>query len=328
MQYKNLVRTDLSVSPICLGTVNYGSMLSEADSKRQLSQFLDMGGNFVDSAHIYGDWEPGLTGRSERTIGHWFKETGNRDKIILATKGAHPDWGFMEIPRVKPSDIMKDLEESLRFLHTDHIDLYFLHRDDANVPVEDIIDCLDDACIQGKIRYYGCSNWSLERICAAETYARAKGSKGFVVDQLMWSLADINFYNLADKTFILMDGDTHAHHAENGMNVMAYMSIAKAYFTRKQAKEILPESVSSVYDNESNDAIYREGLDFLKGSDYSFMDLSLMYLMSETKFPTVPIASFDTPEQLEMGLSCWDKPYPVEMLQTFRTLKRFVYRTR
>lgn len=325
MEYKRLNKTDLSVSPICLGTVNYGSALSIKDSKWQLSQFLDKGGNFIDSAHIYGDWEPGLTGRSERAIGAWFKESGNRDKVIIATKGAHPDWGFMDIPRVKPTDIMADLEESLFFLNTEYIDLYFLHRDDPKVPVEEIIDCLDGACSQGKIRYYGCSNWSLERILAAEKYAESKGSNGFVVNQLMWSLADINFYNLPDKTFVLMDKETYQHHSLKGMNVMAYMSIAKAYFSRRQDKEELPESVTSVYDNKSNDAIFREGLKFLEDSSYNFMDLSLMYLMAQENIKTIPIASFDTPEQLEIGLSSWNKTYPKELLSKLGDLKQFVY---
>lgn len=326
MVQKKLKKTELLVSPICLGTVNYGSSLSVEDSKRQLSQFVDKGGNFIDSAHIYGDWEPGETGRSERAIGAWFKESGSRDKVILATKGAHPKWESMEIPRVKPVDIVKDLEESLSYLNTDYIDLYFLHRDDPQVPVENIIDCLDEACTQGKIRYYGCSNWTLERIKEAEKYANAKGSKGFVVNQLMWSLADINFYNLPDKSFILMDEETYSHHSTKDMNVMAYMSIAKAYFTLRQSGEKLSEYNTLVYSNESNDAIYEEGIKFIKGSNYNFMDLSLMYLMAEENIQTIPIASFDTPEQLEIGLSVWDKQYPLEILDTLGSMKKFVYR--
>lgn len=326
MEYKRLNKTELLVSPICLGTVNYGSALPIKDSKLQLSQFLDKGGNFIDSAHIYGDWEPGLTGRSERVIGDWFKESKSRDKVVLATKGAHPKWGFMEIPRVKPADIMVDLEESLSFLNTDYIDLYFLHRDDPDVPVGEILDCLEEACSQGKIRYYGCSNWRLDRIKEAEKYATRKGIKGFVVNQLMWSLADINFFNLPDKSFILMDKDTYQHHSSSGMNVMAYMSIAKAYFTRRQDGEELPESVTSVYDNKSNDEIFREGVKFLEGSGYNFMDLSLMYLMAEENINTIPIASFDTSQQLELGLSPWNKAYPKEILRKLGDLKQFVYR--
>lgn len=325
MEYKRLNNTDLKVSPICLGTVNYDSALSKADSKKQLSQFIDLGGNFIDTAHIYGDWEPGVLCRSEKTIGEWIKETGQRDKVILATKGAHPDWEKMNVPRVWPEDIEKDLNESLGFLNTDYIDLYFLHRDDPNVPVADIIDYLDRAVSEGKIRYYGCSNWKLSRIKDAAAYAKGKGSKGFVVNQLMWSLADVNFHNLPDKTFVLMDRETHDYHRETGLNAMAYMSIAKAYFTRKFSGENLPESVTSVYDSESNSKIYKTAIEAVKNGEYSYVNLSLMYIMAEKGFPSIPIASFDTPEQMIVGLETWDKPVPKQLMENLGKLKKFVY---
>lgn len=327
MQYKKLNGTDLQVSPICLGTVNYDSqVLSRDASKRQLSQFVEMGGNFVDTAHVYGVWEPGARSRSELTIGEWIRETGKRDALVLATKGAHPAWGKMDVPRVRPADIAADLEESLRHLRTDRVDVYFLHRDDPKVPVEDIVDCLDDACSQGKIRYYGCSNWTLPRIKEAAAYAKAKGSAGFVVNQLMLSLADINFFNLPDKTFVLMDEETADYQGATGMNAMAYMSIAKGYFARRYMGEALPASVTSVYGNESNDKIYEIARAVVEGGGYTFMDLSFMCLMAEKRFPTIPIASFDTPEQLELGLSCWDKPMPMELIASLMRLKKYVYR--
>lgn len=325
MEYIKFNKTDLKISPLCLGTVNYDTLLSKEDSKRQLSQFVDMGGNFIDSAHIYGDWEPPVLCRSEKTIGEWIKETGKRDQLVISTKGSHPDWGHMDISRVWPKDIRKDLDESLIYLNTNYIDLYFLHRDDPNVPVSQIIDCLDDVVKAGKIRYYGCSNWGLPRIKEAQAYAKEKGSPGFVCNQLMWSLADINFNNLPDKTFILMDKETHDYHSSSGMNVMAYMSIAKAYFTRRLKGEQLPESVTSVYENNSNDQIFGAGRKMVEQGDYSFIDLSFMYIMGETGFPSVPIASFDTPEQLKLGIQSLEKKKPTKLLNDMGNYKKFVY---
>ncbi len=318
--------TDLSVTPICLGTVNYDADLPKAEAKRQLSQYVDRGGNFIDSAHIYGDWVPGVLCRSERTIGEWIKETGSRDKLVISTKGTHPDWDRMDIPRVRPVNIEKDLHESLEYLNTDYIDLYFLHRDDPNVPVSEIIDYLDSAQKQGKIRYYGCSNWSQARIREAAEYAKQTGRQGFVANQLMWSLADVNFYNLPDKTFILMDQETHDYHAETGMNVMAYMSIAKGYFERRYAGEKLPSSVTEVYNSPTNDQIYERCLDMVKNGEYSFMDLSFMYIMGETAFLSVPIASFDNEAQLETGLAAWNKPLPAALLSELGAIKKYIYR--
>lgn len=318
--------TDLCVSPICLGTVNYDAGLTKAESKNQLSQFVDMGGNFIDTAHVYGDWVPGVLCRSERTIGEWIKETGNRHKIVISTKGAHPDWTQMDVPRVTPKDIVKDLNESLTCLNTDYIDLYFLHRDDPAVPVSDILDCLDSAQRQGKIRHYGCSNWSLRRVREAAAYAGQKGIQGFISNQLMWSLADINFDHLPDKTFILMDRDTHDYHARTGMNAMAYMSIAKGYFARRYNGEDLPESVTSVYGSTTNDNIYEMIAGLAAQSGYTCMDLSFMYIMAEEAFPSVPIASFDNPAQMEEGLASWDKPMPRDLIRELAAIKRFVYR--
>lgn len=316
--------TDLKVSPICLGTVNYGSTMSEKEGMYQLSQYLDMGGNFIDTAHVYGDWAEGKKSPSEKAIGQWFKETGNRDKIILSTKGAHPCWTAMDIPRVHSEDIDKDLNESLKFLNTDYIDLYFLHRDDPRVPVSEIIDTLDADVDSGKIRYYGCSNWSLPRIKEAAGYARRKGSRGFVCNQLLISLADANFYGMADKTLVCMDNETHAYMAKTGMNAMAFMSIAKGYFTRRRNGENLPRSVTDVYENKINDLIYDIGCAIEAKGELSLMDLSLMFVMSDSDIPTIPIASFDNTDQLVTGLSCWDKEIPQNLMDAFRSMKQYV----
>lgn len=325
MKYLKFNNTELTVSPVCLGTVNYGTDMSEQDAKAQISRFVDAGGNFIDTAHIYGDWGSGPKCISERVIGKWIKESGKRDQIVLATKGAHPDWGHMDIPRVNRKCIEKDINESLEYLNTDYIDLYFLHRDDPNTPVAEIMECLDDARKAGKIRYYGCSNWALPRIREAQSYCKEHGLLGFSCDQLMWSLADINFYNLPDKTFILMNEETRAHHAENGMNVMAYMSIAKGYFARRAAQEELPASVKDVYSNPSNDAIFELAKTVVAQGIYSHMDLAYMYIMAEKLFPSVPIASFDNMAHLDECLRCLDKPIPEEIIERLAKLKKFVY---
>lgn len=325
MQYIKFNNTELSVSPVCLGTVNYGTALSAADSKAQISRFLDAGGNFMDTAHIYGDWGDGPLCISERTIGEWIHENGHRGDFILATKGAHPDWGHMDIPRVNKKCIEKDISESLEYLHTDVIDLYFLHRDDPNTPVCEIMDCLDAARKAGKLRYYGCSNWKLSRIKEAQAYAKANGLQGFTCNQLMWSLADVNFFNLPDKTFVLMDEQTHAYHAESGLNVMAYMSIAKGYFARRAAGEKLPASVTEVYDSSSNDAIFDLAKSVAAEGAYNYMDLSYMYIMAEKSFPAVPIASFDNMGHLQDCLDCLKKPTPDDVIAKFAQMKRYVY---
>ena len=200
-----LTHTDLSVSPICLGTVQYGTRLSEQESIAQLDRYTGAGGNFIDTALVYGVWGPEGRPTSEPIIGKFLARSGKRNQLILSTKGAHPPFNAMSHSRMHPDLIAADLEQSLRHLGTDFIDLYFLHRDDPSVPVAEILGCLNELRRAGKIRYFGCSNWTLARIKQAELWAAGQGSAGFVCNQLLWSLAKINFSHFPDKTCVAMD---------------------------------------------------------------------------------------------------------------------------
>ena len=220
MNYRQLTGTDLLVSNLCLGTVQFGSAVEEKDCFEQLNEFTDSGGNFLDTAHV------------------------------IATKGAHPRLDSMEVPRVNREAIMTDLEESLKCLETDAIDLYFLHRDDENVPVCEILDILETARKKGHIRYYGCSNWKLERLKEVQRAAEEYGFSGFVCNQLMWSLADINTAGLGDPTLVCMDQKSFSYHKEKQLSVMAYMSVAKGYFSKLLKGGAIPENVAAIYENE------------------------------------------------------------------------------
>lgn len=104
--------------------MNFGTVMDSKASKHQLDIFFELGGNFIDTAHVYGDWVPGPKGRSEKIIGEWLKETGHRHDVIISTKGAHPVLSDMS-SRINPVEIKKDINESLEYLNTDYIDLYF-----------------------------------------------------------------------------------------------------------------------------------------------------------------------------------------------------------
>ena len=315
----SLNKTDLVVTPMCLGTVNYGSDMSEADSIRQLNEYTELGGNFIDTAHLYGDWNPGDGPRSEIAIGKWLKERGGRNNVVICTKGAHPV--VMHIPRCSDAEIQADLDDSLKSLNTDYIDIYFLHRDDPNRPASEIIEFLEKKVKEGKIRYYGCSNWKLDRIKEANQYAKIHGMQGFCCNQLMWSLAEINFDGLSDKTFVLMDSPTYRYHEETGLNVMAYMSVAKGYFARRLNGETLPQSVKDVYDNEANEKIYAILKDVCAKSPEAVTDYTFRYLMDEHPFPSVPVASFDNFQQLKDGMSSVEANIDVGVLKKLALCK-------
>src|SRR5947209_8447254 len=187
MQYKRIPNTSLSPSTICLGTALFGTDVDEVTAFELLDTFFEHGGTFLDTAHAYGEWVPGGIGQSERTLGKWLKERGLRQQVLVATKGAQPYEATPHLPRLSHDDIVSDLDDSLRCLQIDTIDLYWLHRDDPTRPVADILATLNEQVAQGKIRYFGCSNWRLPRIQEAMQYAAQQQSTGFVGNQLMWS---------------------------------------------------------------------------------------------------------------------------------------------
>ena len=173
MKHVNLNSTDLVVSDVCLGTGKFGNSLDVTSSKHQLSHFFYSGYNFIDTARVYGN--------SERVIGEWLKETNLRSSIVIASKGAHPDVEWNS--RMTREDILYDIETSLITLGTDYIDLYFLHRMTETCPFAKLLTCWKIFCNSGKVRYHGCSNWTLDRIIEAQQYEKS-GSKGFVATRL------------------------------------------------------------------------------------------------------------------------------------------------
>ncbi len=320
MKYVFLKDTALEVSRISLGTVHYGTAVDEKTAETQLSSFADKGGNFIDTAHVYGDWVPGPKGRSERIIGAWLKKTGLRHKMVISTKGGHPDLANFHIARATPKDIRRDLDESLLYLNTDYIDLYFYHRDNPEIPAEELLGVLEQARAEGKIRYYGCSNWSLSRI---KNIPRQE-FPGFVCNQIMYSLADINEYNVSDKTLVLMDRKTYSYHVETGMNVMAYTSLAKGYFMKKATGKPIPEQAAKWYSNPSNEKIFAELTQKAHSLGCSLSELELAFLMHQP-FITVPIVSFSNREQLDQGIRSCDLELDKETFETLNNMKKYVY---
>jgi aryl-alcohol dehydrogenase-like predicted oxidoreductase len=255
MIYRNIKGTDLNASCICLGTADFGGNVGKEESFRLLDAFSDMGGNFIDTAHVYGNWIPGERSTSEKMLGMWLKERKVRGKLIIATKGAHPELSSMHIPRMSPAEIQTDLNESLEYLGVDSIDLYWLHRDDPNRPVGEILETLNEQVRKGKIRYFGCSNWKTSRLKEAMEYASKHGLKGFAARQNQWSLAKVNPGVIKDPTVRQMDEEAVEYHKQTGLAAVPYTSQARGYFTRmargEEAK--IKDWVKATYCNAEND---------------------------------------------------------------------------
>jgi aryl-alcohol dehydrogenase-like predicted oxidoreductase len=168
MEYRNLGRTGLKVSELCLGTMQWGWTADEPASFAVMDAFVAAGGNFIDTADVYSRWAEGNPGGvSEEIIGRWMKDRGNRRQIVLATKVRGVMWDGPNGEGLSRGHIMAAVEDSLRRLQTDHIDLYQTHWFDASTPIDETLRALDNLVRQGKVRTVGCSNYPAWRLAKA-----------------------------------------------------------------------------------------------------------------------------------------------------------------
>lgn len=302
MILKTIPATELHASVICLGTATLGSSINEMESFKLLDSFVKAGGNFLDTSLNYADWECEIKGISEKTIGKWLKLRKNRDSIIIGTKGACPSLDPRYFFRLSREDILSDLQKSLTNLQTDVIDLYWLHRDDPTKPVGDIIDVLDEQVRAGRIRYFACSNWTLDRIEEAQFYAATHGKMGFCANQMMWSLAEPNKGNLPDQTIVTMDEKTKHYHQKMGLAAIPFSSQASGFFSGKYHMDELPTKlgVGSTYFNDSNFSRLDRVMELSRQLAQPSSVIALAYLSSSPHgFPVFPIIGPSNVKQLE-----------------------------
>lgn len=292
--------TALKVTPLCLGALNFGASLDERATFGLLDRFAALGGDFIDTARIYSDWLPGERHRSERLIGDWLRARANRDRLVIATKGAHPDLANESVPRSSAAEIRADLEGSLRTLRVDIIDLYWLHRDDPARPVEHFIDLLNAFVREGKIRAFGASNWFPARLCAAHAYAHGSGQFGFCANQPFWCLGCLQSKPPGYTGWVKMHAEMQAFHAATGTAVIPYTAQAKGFF----AKAALPPAqrpadfAAHEFHTAANLALADRVQRLAATHGVTPSAVVLAYLWSRP-FPVVPILGASRPEQLD-----------------------------
>jgi len=253
MRYGEIPGLNKSIARVIQGTTMIGSDLDEAQSFALLDQVYELGCNTIDTAHVYSG------GDSERIIGRWMQARGLRDQIVIITKGAaHSE----DRRRMTPFDIASDLHDSLARLKTDYIDLYLLHRDDPDLSVEPIIDTLNEHLQAGRVNAIGASNWSHQRIEAANAYARANGLQPFVASSPQFSLAES-----LDEPWplcISISGsaglDARDWYAKTQMPLLIWSPLASGFFSGRFRRDNLPlfgdrewdEVAVRTYANEAN----------------------------------------------------------------------------
>jgi len=189
MDYTYLGRTGLQVSPLCLGTMNFGPQTSEADSFAIMDRALELGINFFDTANVYG-WKMG-EGVTEQIVGRWFAQGGGRrEKVVIATKvyGRMGEWPNQS--RLSARHIRDAVEGSLKRLQTDYIDLYQMHHVDRYTPWEEVWQAMEVLVQQGKVLYVGSSNFAGWHIAQAQEIAKSRNFLGLVSEQSLYNLSD------------------------------------------------------------------------------------------------------------------------------------------
>jgi aryl-alcohol dehydrogenase-like predicted oxidoreductase len=226
MEQRELGKAGFSVAPLCLGGNVFGWTADEAQSFKILDAFVAGGGNFIDTADVYSRWVPGHQGgESETIIGKWLQARGGRDKVVIATKtGAEMTPTDKGLARAR---VEKQIEASLKRLNTDYVDLYYSHRDDAETPMEEVLETYDRLIKAGKVRAIGASNFTAERLGEALSTADAKGLPRYTVLQPLYNLYDRKDFEGALQDLCVKEG----------VAVAPYYTLASGFLTGKYRSE-------------------------------------------------------------------------------------------
>jgi aryl-alcohol dehydrogenase-like predicted oxidoreductase len=292
MQTRKAGSADLEVPVIMLGGNVFGWTVDEADSFTLLDQALDAGLNFIDTADVYSRWAPGHTGgESETIIGKWFARSGKRNRVVLATK-VGIDMGEGK-HGLKPEYIQRAVEDSLRRLQTDRIDLYQSHKDDETTPIEDTLGAYARLIEAGKVRYIGASNYTGARLREALETASRTGLPAYATLQPHYNLVERQGY----------ESDLAPVVAEYGIGVVPYYSLASGFLSGKYrsaddtAGKARGRGVAK-YLNERGFAVLAALDEVARDHQSKPATVALAWLIAQPGI-TAPIASATTASQME-----------------------------
>ncbi len=298
MEYRALGRTGLQVSEVCLGTMQFGWTTDEASAFQVMDAFFDAGGNFIDTADVYSRWAPNNPGGvAEEIIGRWLKQRGVRRQVVIATKVRGRMWQGPNGEGLTRAHIMAAVEDSLRRLQVEAIDLYQTHAFDANTPIEETLRALDDLVHQGKVRYIGCSNYPAWRLTRALWASDVQRLVRYESLQPHYNLVHRDEFERELKDLCL----------EQGVGVIPYSPLAAGFLTGKYRRDQpLPDSqrqggVQNRYFNERGwtalDAVFQ----IAEGRGISPIEVALGWLLTQPVI-TSPIIGANSVEQLGPSL--------------------------
>ena len=295
MDYRKMGRTGLKVSEVCLGTMQFGWTADEPTSFSVMDAFVEAGGNFIDTADIYTSWvgDASYGGRTEEIIGAWMKSRDNRDNIVLATKVRGDMWKGANGEGLSRAHILRAVDDSLRRLQTDFIDLYQCHWADLTTPIEETLATLDYLVKIGKVRYIGASNYPAWRLMEAISVSEKHGYARFECYQPEYSLMERQLFEYEAMPFC-------KHY---GLGVIPYSPLAAGFLTgkyRKEGGDVNSVRASGVLKNYGNDKGFAviDALDSIgKAHGKTVAQTALAWMLTNPVL-TAPIIGANTVEQL------------------------------
>lgn len=292
MHTRTLGSLAIPVSPIMLGGNVFDWTVDEQQSFAILDRWADRGFNFIDTADVYSRWIPGNHGgESETILGKWFKQSGKRDNIVLATK-VGMDMGDGK-KGLKAAYIKQAAEDSLRRLQTDRIDLYQSHTDDTETPLEETLRAFNDLVQEGKVRMLGASNYDGRRLRAAEEVARNAGWERYQTLQPNYNLHTREQY----------ERDLAPVVAEFNLGVVPYFSLASGFLTGKYKSVADTEGTNrgsrvKEFFDDRGERILAALNTVADQTSAKQASIALAWLLSRPNI-LAPIASATSPEQLD-----------------------------
>jgi len=289
MTHISLNKTDLKVHPLCLGGNVFGWSADEAQSFDVLNAYTEHNGNFIDTADVYSEWKDGNTGHdSEAILGKWMKERGNRSEIVIATKVAK----LSTRPGLSAANITAAVDDSLRALQSDYIDIYYAHEDDQTIPLRETLEAFDGLVKSGKVRYIAASNYTGARLKEALEISKAEGFASYIALQ--------NHYNLLERKEF--ESDAAPVVIDEGISAIPYFGLARGFLTGKYHQGETVDSVRAsgvtAYQNERGYKVVSLLHDIAKSHNTTIASVALGWVAAQPGVST-PIASARTVEQLE-----------------------------
>lgn len=297
--------TDLSVSPLSFGGNVFGWTVDEKNSFPILDAYVDGGGNFIDTADVYS------VGESESILGRWMRARKNRDHLVIATKVGSLMRNDPSAHGLSRQYILKEVEDSLKRLQTDYIDLYQAHRDDPNTPLDETLATFNDLVQQGKVRYIGASNYSAARLREALQISEQHGYARYECVQPP--------YNLVNRTEY--ERDLEPLCLEQGLGVITYSSLASGFLTGKyRSGQDLPSSprakrIQERYMNEKNFRVLEQVDHIAEAHHATDSQVALAWVIARPGI-TAAIASATSVEQVRELLGSLDLQLTAEEMQT------------